>query len=223
MTIKAVFFDLDGTLLDTAPDFVLTLNQLADEYNVARVCEEKIRETVSNGARALTTLAFGLQDGDSDFEERRLRLLDIYFEHMGKYCLLYEGMTPLLEQLHKRGLYWGIITNKPYRFTQPIVEQLSFPSRPDVVLCPDHVVHAKPDPEALLLACKQTACKPSEVIYVGDHKRDIDCGISAGSKTIAAGFGYIEQEDKIEEWNADHIVQHANEIWPIVNGYLAKP
>jgi len=222
MTIKAVFFDLDGTLLDTAPDFVLTLNQLADEYNIARCSEEKIRETVSNGARALTSLLFGIEDSAEGFEERKLRLLDIYFEQMGKHCLLYEGMTPLLEQLHKHELYWGIITNKPCRFTKPIIDQLTFPTRPNVVLCPDHVTHAKPDPEALLLACTQTHCQPSEVIYIGDHKRDIDCGISAGSKTIAAGFGYIEQEDNIEQWGANHIVQHASEIWPIVSSHLVS-
>jgi phosphoglycolate phosphatase len=221
MTLKAVFFDLDGTLLDSAPDFVHTLHQLSDEYNITRVSEAKIYETVSNGARALTTLAFGLKDGEQGFEERRLRLLDIYFEEMGKNCRLYDGITRLLEQLKEYNLYWGVITNKPLRFTQPILDILEFPARPDVVLCPDHVTHAKPNPEALQLACKQTSCKPSEVIYIGDHKRDIDCGISAGSKTIAAGFGYIEQEDNIEHWNADYIVQHADEIWPIIKSHLS--
>lgn len=221
MTVKAVFFDLDGTLLDSAPDFVKTLNRLSDEYNIAPVSAAKIYETVSNGARALTTLAFGLNDGDQGFEERRLRLLDIYFEEMGKNCRLYDGMTALLEQLKEHNLYWGVITNKPLRFTQPILDILEFPTRPDVVLCPDHVTHAKPSPESLILACEQTKCKPYEVIYIGDHKRDIDCGISAGSRTIAAGFGYIEQEDNIEHWNADYIVQHADEIWPIIKSNLS--
>jgi 2-phosphoglycolate phosphatase len=216
MTIKAVFFDLDGTLLDSAPDFVHTLNQLCDEYNVAPVSASKVYETVSNGARALTTLAFGLNHEEPGFEERRLRLLDIYFEQMGKHCRLYEGMTRLLQQLKQHKLYWGIITNKPARFTQPLLKALEFPTRPDVVLCPDHVTRAKPAPEALELACQQTGCKPAEVIYIGDHKRDIDCGISAGSTTIAAGFGYIEQDDDIALWKADHVVWHVDEIWPII-------
>jgi phosphoglycolate phosphatase len=216
MAVKAVFFDLDGTLLDSAPDFVHSLNQLCNEYGVAPISERKIYETVSNGARALTTLAFGITDDESGFEERRLRLLDIYFEQMGKNCRLFDGMTPLLQQLKEHKLYWGIITNKPNRFTQPIVDGLKFPARPDVVLCPDHVTRAKPAPEALELACRQTGCKPAETIYIGDHKRDIDCGISAGSKTIAAGFGYIEQDDNITLWNADYIVQRVDEIWPII-------
>jgi len=221
MTLKAVFFDLDGTLLDSAPDFVFTLNQLCDEYSLARVSEKKIYEAVSNGARALTTLAFGLNEDEHGFEERKLRLLDIYFEQMGKNCRLYDGMTTLLQQLKQNNLYWGVITNKPYRFTQPILDAIEFPARPHVILCPDHVTNAKPAPDALELACRQTSCKPSEVIYIGDHRRDIDCGISAGSKTIAAGFGYIEQEDNIEHWNADYIVQHADEIWPIIASNLS--
>lgn len=221
MTLKAVFFDLDGTLLDSAPDFVKTLHRLSDEYGVARADETKIYETVSNGARALTTLVFDLEGDEQGFEERRLRLLDIYHEEMGKNCLLYKGMSNLLEQLKKHDLYWGVITNKPSRFTQPILNTLSFPAKPDVVLCPDDVTHAKPSPEALLLACSQTHCTPDEVIYIGDHKRDIDCGISAGSQTIAAGFGYISQDENIEDWNATYIVQHVNEIWPIIYANLS--
>ncbi len=220
MAIKAVFFDLDGTLLDTAPDFVLTLNQLTDEYQIDRVSEKKIRQTVSDGARALTTLAFQLTDSDDGFEERRLRLLDIYYEQMGKHCKLYDGMGSLLSEIKSHQLSWGVITNKPYRFAQPIIDNLELPSRPDLLLCPDHVSKAKPDPEALLLACDKVGCTPEEAIYIGDHKRDIDCGINAGSKTIAVSFGYINENDNIDTWQAEHIADHANDIWPIIQSHL---
>lgn len=220
MPIKAVFFDLDGTLLDTAPDFVLTMHQLTDEYNVQRVPEEQIRQTVSNGSRALTTLAFNINEGDSMFDECKQRLLDIYYEHMGKHCQLYDGMEDLLNQIKSHQLYWGIITNKPHRFAQPIIDQLRLPCRPDLLLCPDHVAQAKPHPEALLLACKTVGCQANEAIYIGDHQRDIECGLHANSKTIAVNYGYIHENDNIHDWQADHIADHASHIWPIIQTYL---
>jgi len=220
MKAKAVFFDLDGTLLDTAPDFVVALNQLADEYQVPRISEEMIRQTVSDGARALTTRLFKLDVNETGFEERRQRLLDIYFEHMGKHCVLFEGMYELLEKIQNEKLFWGIITNKPYRFAESIVDNLALPLRPNLLLCPDHVSRAKPDPEALIFACNKVGCQTQEAIYIGDHKRDIDCGISAGSITIAVSFGYIHENDNISDWNADHIAHHSDDIWPIIRHYL---
>ncbi|MGH1440746.1 MAG: HAD family hydrolase [Cellvibrionaceae bacterium] len=217
---KAIFFDLDGTLLDTAPDFVVTLNQLADEYQTPRISEGDIRQTVSDGARALTTLLFQLNVGDDGFEERRQRLLDIYFEHMGKHCVLFDGMQTLIEHIRNEKLFWGIITNKPYRFAESIVDNLQLAARPNLLICPDHVKKAKPDPEALILACNKVGCNTHEAVYIGDHKRDIDCGISAGSKTIAVSFGYIHQDDNITQWGADHIAHHSNDIWPIIQQYL---
>ena len=220
MSIKAIFFDLDGTLLDTAPDFFFTLKQLTDEYRVPRVPEVKIRQTVSDGAGALISLAFRLKPGHDGFEERHQRLLDIYYDCMGKYCVLFDGITTLLDKIKSQQLFWGIVTNKPYRFSADIVNNLPLPTPPNVLICPDHVTKAKPDPEPLILACNKVGCTPEEVIYIGDHKRDIDCGLSAGSKTIAVKFGYIHQEDEIESWHADHIVDHADDIWPIIQAYL---
>ena len=141
-------------MLDTAPDFVVTLKQLANEYDTAPVADNKIRQTVSDGARALTTLLFGLTEGETGFEERRQRLLDIYFQHMGNYCRLFEGMESLLKNIHRHNLHWGIVTNKPVRFTEPLIKDLTLPSPPSVLICPDHVSKSKPSPEPLLLACK---------------------------------------------------------------------
>lgn len=216
MTIKAVFFDLDGTLLDSAPDFFHTIHQLTDEYQSPRVDEQAIRATVSDGARALTTLAFGLHTDDMGFSERHHRLLDIYFEHMGQHCVLFPGMPELLNNIHQARLFWGVITNKPSRFTDPILERLSFTHQPNLVLCPDHVSKPKPSPEALLLACKKVGCQPHEAIYIGDHQRDIDCGIAAGSPTIAVSFGYIKPSDDIASWNADYIAHSSEDIWQII-------
>ncbi len=217
MSIKAVFFDLDGTLLDSAPDFFAAMHRLMDEYQQARVAETAIRATVSDGARALTTLGFDLGLEEVGFTERHQRLLEIYYEEMGKNCVLFPRMNELLTQIKNAGLFWGIITNKPERFTDPILERLALTIQPNLVICPDHVNNTKPDPEPLILACHKVGCKPHEAIYIGDHQRDIDCAIAAGSPSIAVSFGYIKSSDRIENWNADHIADNADDIWNIIN------
>ena len=216
MAIKAVLFDLDGTLLDTAPDFIYTIKQLAKEYRIESPSDDAIRQQVSNGARALVKLLFGLQEDDEGFEERRQKLFDIYEATMGKYCGLFDGMDDLISHIVSKNLVWGIITNKPVRFAKPIVEDLPIKHPPAVLLCPDHVKHAKPDPEAMFLACEQLQCEPHEVVYIGDHKRDIDCGRNAGTKTVAVSFGYIAGDDDIERWQADFIAHETNDIWRYV-------
>jgi phosphoglycolate phosphatase len=220
MSLKAVFFDLDGTLLDSAPDFFVAMHQLMDEYQLPHVNEADIRASVSNGARALTTLAFDLPIDDPGFSERHQRLLDIYSHHMGKHCVLFPGMDQLIQNIKNASLFWGIITNKPARFTDPILAQLTLPAQPNLVICPDHVSNTKPDPEAMILACNKVGCTPVEAIYIGDHKRDIDCGIAAGSPTIAVSFGYTTSNDDIAAWNADHIAQSSDDIWEIINNRL---
>ena len=220
MSIKAVLFDLDGTLLDTAPDFVVTVQQMAKEYNIPSPSDNKIRSQVSNGARALIKLLFNLNEGDEGFEIKRQRLFDVYESIMGKHCVLFEGMFELIENLNKHQIDWGIITNKPARFAEPIVENLTLPSKPAILLCPDHVVNAKPHPEAMILACNQLHCSPAETFYVGDHKRDIDCGRIAGSHTIAVNYGYIAGGDDVNSWQADYIVESASDIFPIIQEKL---
>jgi len=221
MSIKAIFFDLDGTLLDSAPDFYMAMHQLMEEYQQPRIDESLIRATVSDGSSALTTLAFGLTKGQPGFDERQQRLLSIYHDHMGKHCTLFKGIDKLLNNIHHEKLFWGIITNKPARFTDPILAGLTLPTQPHLVICPDHVKKAKPDPEALILACNKVGCTPAEAIYIGDHKRDIDCGLSAGSPTIAVSFGYTKPDDDISSWKADIIANTTDDIWTYIQAKLA--
>lgn len=220
MSIKAVFFDLDGTLLDSAPDFFIAMHRLMDEYQLPHINEDAIRATVSNGARALTTLAFGLHVDDLGFSERHQRLLELYYEEMGNHCVLFPGIDTLLQRIKSENLYWGIITNKPSRFTDPILEKLTLPSHPNLVICPDHVQNTKPDPEPMILACNKVGCTPAEAIYIGDHKRDIDCGNAAGSPTIAVTFGYTETIEEVTHWNADDIAHTSEDIWNIIQQQL---
>ncbi len=211
--IKAVFFDLDGTLLDSAPDFYVSMRQLMDEYKQPHISDSDIRSTVSDGARALITLAFNLSPGDEGFDERLQRLLAIYTQQMGRNCKLFPKMERVISYINREKLYWGIITNKPSRFTDPIMSRLILPAQPNLVICPDHVSKTKPDAEPLLLACNKVGLEPKDVVYVGDHKRDIDCGINAGCRTIAVKYGYLKPDDDIASWNATHIAHTADDIW----------
>ncbi len=217
-TIKAVVFDLDGTLLDTAPDFVVVVNALREEEGLPPMDQQLIRNTVSNGARALITLAFELDEGDEGFEPLRERLLELYIEHLAVESTPFDGINELLDFIREQQLSWGIATNKPERYTTPLLKALNINA--DCVICPDHVEQSKPHPESMHLAARLLQCQAHEIIYVGDHQRDIDCGRDAGCPTIAAAYGYIDHPDQAQQWQATHTVDHASEIIPIVKSYL---
>lgn len=220
MTLKAVLFDLDGTLLDTAPDFVTALNTLLMEEKKATLDEQVIRNTVSNGAKALVQLAFPLDETDLEFERLRQRLLTLYSQHLADKTLPFTGINDVLMFLKQQQIAWGVVTNKPFVYTKPLLKKMPFPIAPHTVICPDHVTHRKPHPEPLLLACKQLSCKPFEAIYLGDHRRDIEAAQNATMLTIACAYGYIDPNEDIADWHADHIVQHAKEIIPILKTYI---
>jgi len=220
MGIKAVVFDLDGTLVDTAPDFVVSLKHLLKEEGVQAPSDRSIRNTVSNGASALVTLGFDLNEGDADFERLRQRLLTLYTRHLADSSTTFEGIDGLLGWLTKKGIAWGVATNKPALYAEPLLEALKLAPSNDCIICPDHVSERKPHPESLHLAATLLNCKAEEIIYIGDHKRDIECGQRANSPTIAAGYGYIENIDEALSWQADHTVSHANELQTIIEKML---
>ncbi len=209
---ETVLFDLDGTLLDTAPDFILVLNALRQEYDLPPLPDEQIRNTVSNGARALVTLGFGVTEGDEGFEAYREKLLSAYLCQLGQASRLFPGMNDLLSVLEEKSIPWGIVTNKPSRFTIPLLETLSLSKRCKVLVCADQVTKPKPHPESLLKACDIVNAHPQNSIYVGDHRRDIEAGHSAKMTTIAALFGYISEDDKPESWQATYQANSAADI-----------
>lgn len=219
-SIRAVMFDLDGTLLDTAPDFIVVVNQLLTEQQRPALAAETIRAGVSNGSKALIKLAFAIDENNAQFEPLRQRLLELYLQNNSMHTKPFPGINLLIEQLTTHNIAWGIATNKPSLYTLPLMVEMNMQPPPASVICPDHVAHPKPDPECLVLASKQLGCAPEEIIFVGDHKRDIDCGKGAGSITIAAAYGYVDEGDDPASWNADYCVNHANEIWPIIEKYL---
>ncbi len=219
--IKAVLFDLDGTLLDTWPDFEVVLNRLLEEENKAPLDAGLIRATVSNGARALVTLGFGIEPDHAEFEPLRERLLAHYSNHLAVHTRPFPGIEELLKKLGQHQLPWGIVTNKPFIYAQPLLRQLDLEPAPGTLICPEHVKERKPHPESLYLACEQLGCAANNCIYIGDHRRDIDCGKNAGAKTIAAAYGYIDNRREAESWQADHTVDSAYELWPLIENYLS--
>ena len=216
---SAVLFDLDGTLVDTAPDFIAVLTRLCRRENVSPPSPAAVHATVSSGARALVSLAFALEPGNGRFQALLTALLDDYERQLlNTRAQLYPQMELLITLLEQHSVPWGVVTNKPERFSRPLLGALGLLQRCPVLVCPDHVGQTKPHPEPLLLACHLTGTKPGRSFYIGDHPRDIEAGKAAGMTTIAAAFGYLPESPDISEWRADLIANSTGDIinyfWP---------
>ncbi len=211
ITVDAVLFDLDGTLVDTAPDFVFTVNKQREKHGLPVLDEAEIRTTVSNGARAMINLSFGLDVGDTEFAPLHAELLTMYLNELATRSSVFAGMETVLSQLESKNIPWGIVTNKPRRFTLPLLEALSLDDRSAVTVCPEDVTHSKPDPEPLFLACTTLEANPGTSVYIGDHARDIQAGKNAGMRTIAAAYGYVS-DGEVQHWRADYNIDHPLEI-----------
>lgn len=214
--LQAVIFDLDGTLIDTASEFVVVVQALRAEHGLGPLPEDRIRASVSNGARALVALALDITEDAPEFEDRRQRLLALYSEVLGTTATPYPGIAELLGALAERGIGWGISTNKPRAYTVPLLEALAIQPAAGSVVCPDDVAQRKPHPESLYLNCRQLGCSPAGAIYVGDHRRDIEAGRRAGMHTIAALYGYIEADDDPTRWGAHQSVAHSSDLQALI-------
>jgi N-acetyl-D-muramate 6-phosphate phosphatase len=212
-TLKAVLFDLDGTLVDTAPDFVDVVNLLRQAQQLPDLPYDTIRRQVSQGGRVLTELAFEIAQDHPDFEDNYQTLLSHYAKQLSQKSSLFPLMDNLLISLEEKNIAWGVVTNKPSLYALPLLRDLKLAARCAAIICPDHVKNRKPDPEGLLLACAQIGCTPNQMIYVGDDKRDVDAGKAAGAlRTVAAGFGYIDEGDNPHNWNADFYASTVNDL-----------
>ena len=212
MKFKALLFDLDGTLLDTAPDFIAALNTQLELHNRKPMPDSAIRSSVTNGSVGLIQAGFGLKPGDKQFDAIREEYLALYVSNIAVNTVLFDGVQRVLDTCSARNIPWGIVTNKPWKYTQPVLEQLNLINKAATVICPDHVTHPKPDPEAIFAACNELSVSPKDCVYVGDHRRDIDAGKASGMRTIAAGWGYIDAQERIEDWGADYIVEHSSQL-----------
>lgn len=222
MRLRAVLFDMDGTLLDTAPDFIAVAQAMRLARGLTPVADQQIRDVVSGGARAMVLSAFDVDPISDEFETLRLEFLERYQSHCAVYSRLYDGMEQLLQDIEQAKLIWGVVTNKPLRFAEPIMQQLGLASRSSVLVCPDHVSRSKPDPEPMLLACRKLQLDPSTVLFVGDDLRDIESGRAAGSKTAAVRYGYIHPDDNPGLWGADVVVDNPLELRSVLDRALCS-
>ena len=213
--MKAVLFDLDGTLIDTAADFVRIIQQMCRDEQRPVVEAEIIRTQVSEGARAMVQLVYPEMDvTDPVFLAHRQRFLNTYGDNIVVDTNLFEGMYPLLEELEAHQIPWGIVTNKPRGLSELLLAALNLTERCAVLVCPEDVSKTKPDPEPMYLAAKQLNLEARDIIYVGDHPRDIDAGRNAEMYTILAAYGYLplESRDDLAAWQADAIIHTVSEL-----------
>ncbi len=222
MRLRAVLFDMDGTLLDTAPDFIAISQAMLADRGLPAVADKLIRDEISGGAKAMVAATFAMSPQDPTFEPLRLEFLERYQRDCAVHSRLFDGMAELLADIEKSGLIWGVVTNKPVRFAQPIMEQLGLAERSALLICPDHVTHSKPHPEPLILACSQLDLDPASVLFVGDDLRDIESGRDAGTKTAAVRYGYIHPNDNPDHWGADVVVDHPLDLRKVLDNALCS-
>ena len=210
-----VLFDLDGTLVDTAPDMVATLQDMQRAHGYDPVVYEFGRSNVSNGAMGL--LRVGFPDIDEDGRASMVgEYIERYAERLCEDSAVFEGLDSLLDALDDAGCPWGVVTNKPEHLTNPLLEQLGLASRSACAISGDTLPVRKPEPEPLLLGCDIAGVEVHRSIYVGDAARDIEAGLRAGAATIAASYGYITEDDDPREWGADIIATDTAELTQIV-------
>lgn len=201
--IKAVLLDLDGTFADTAPDLGAALNHVLSLHNLPPLPIETTRLQASHGSAGLLKLGFNLETSSAKFPPLRDAFLAYYSANICMHTTLFPGMAALIDTLEQRGLPWGIVTNKPHRFTLPLMHALGYDKRAACLVSGDTCAHAKPHPEPLLFAAKLIGVNPQECLYLGDDKRDMEAGRSAGMKSLIALFGYIDPKADLNSWGAD--------------------
>ena len=210
--VRNVLFDLDGTLVDTAPDMANALNRTLLNHDRQPLAFESIRPSVSLGGVALVKLAFGLDESAPELELLREEFLAIYRDNLSRYSCLFPGMEQVLAGLEENNTSWGIVTNKPGWLTNPLLQALQLDTRTGCIVSGDTLEQRKPHPAPLLHACELLQCNPGYTIYVGDARRDVEAGASAGMATLIATYGYIETDENPEDWGADGMVDRPEEI-----------
>jgi N-acetyl-D-muramate 6-phosphate phosphatase len=210
--INTVFFDLDGTLADTAPDLGHALNTLLVEQGRAPLSQNIIRPIASNGSPGLIKLGFGVTPEHHDYPALRARFLEIYNGNLCLHTKLFPGVAEVLAELGRRDIKWGVVTNKPAFLTEPLMKTLNPSPAPACIVSGDSTANRKPHPEPMLHACKCAGCAPLDCVYVGDAERDIQAGREAGMQTLVALFGYISKDDMPANWGADGMIRTPHEL-----------
>jgi N-acetyl-D-muramate 6-phosphate phosphatase len=216
---RAVLFDLDGTLLDTAPDMAGALNKLLHLHGRPPLAFNDVRPHVSHGSTALVRLGFPHTDA-THFETLRQQYLEIYSQHLAEHTQLFDGVDAALNRLETEGIPWGVVTNKPGWLTEPLLEQLELRHRARVVVSGDTLKERKPHPAPLLHAIRELGFPPEDCIYIGDAERDVLAGQAAGIKVFVALFGYIPANERPEEWPAAGWLRDPTEMVSLLDSLI---
>ncbi len=209
--IEAVLFDLDGTLLDTAPDLVNALNRVCDEANSEPPDFDLACRYVSTGAAGLIRLAF--PDAEPDYAEQlRKQLVELYSDRLCDLTVPYAGMAELLEELEQSRTYWGVVTNKPAALTEPLLKAIGLSDRSACIVSGDTLAERKPHPAPILHALKGLSISPAKALYLGDAPQDIAAGRAACVGTLAVTWGYIIPGEDPRSWGADYTIEHPEEL-----------
>ncbi len=212
LPVDAVLFDLDGTLVDTAPDLGTALNRVRADHGLAPVPLERLRPFASHGARGLIGEGLGVTPVDPAYAALRDAFLAHYEAALCVESALFATADALLDAIEARALPWGIVTNKATRYAAPLLEQLRLASRARAIVCGDTTPFAKPHPAPLVDAARRLGLPPERCVYVGDAERDVSAGIAAGMHTIVARYGYLRPEELPETWAADGIIDSPDEL-----------
>lgn len=209
---RSILFDLDGTLLDSAPDLVAALNAVLINHNQAALSVADARAYVSRGARGLLQRGFGLHEDAQEYPGYVAELLAHYRGALCEKSTLFEGMPELLDLFDQHNTIWGVVTNKVSNLTEPLLKQLDLFDRTHVLVCGDTLAEKKPSPRPLLYACGMSGMLPEETIYVGDDPRDIEAANAAGMISVAAAYGYFDASENPHQWGADAVIEQPQQL-----------
>lgn len=212
MKKPTILFDLDGTVFDTAPEFLSCLNPLLHDHDLPALSLAQLRPVVSNGGNAMLKLGFGLDPDQPGFEEIKNKFLNLYEKQLGQNCQLFDGMSDLFDFLDNNQFTWGIVTNKPSRFAMPILKKFNILDRAKHIVCADHVKSPKPSAEPLLQACDKLNIQPTDCWYIGDSLIDVRASKACGMPVAIAEYGYFPENTNIQAWEADYYFSHPTKL-----------
>ena len=215
--VTAVLFDLDGTLIDSAPDLGGAANQMRTDRNMPPLPLSDYRCLVGSGARGMISVAFGLTPESPDFEALKAEFFANYQTRLTHSSTAFSGVSELIQGIEQAGIRWGVVTNKSERFTLPLTQAMPLFSRASSIVSGDTTPHAKPHPAPLLLAASQLGVLPENCVYVGDDERDIMAGKAAGMRTVTAAYGYLGAGADCRTWNADAMIDSPLDLALLLN------
>ena len=210
--IKAILFDLDGTFADTAPDLAAALNHTRATRHLPPLPIEVLRPQASHGSRGLLKVGFGIEPDAPDYDQLRDIFLDYYTHNICVFTKLFDDTAALIDELERRNIKWGIVTNKPHRFTLPLMQIMGYAERAACLISGDTCANAKPHPDPLLKACQIIGVTPAQCLYLGDDLRDMQAANAASMRSIIAGYGYISEDAQLDSWGAHKIINKPTEL-----------